>query len=68
MTNEEIAKYIQEKWSNYSRGLAMSFSFRKDRHLTMEDVEDAFSSGAWEIIQLLIKNNINKEDLKYERI
>lgn len=66
MTNEEITKYIQEKWSNYSRGLSMSFAFRKDRYLTMEDVEDAFSSGAWEIIQLLIKNNINKEDLKYE--
>ena len=66
MTNEEITRYIQEKWSNYSRGLAMSFSFRKDKNLTMEDVKDAFSSGAWEIIQLLIKNDINKEDLKYE--
>ena len=66
MTNEEITRYIQEKWSNYSRGLAMSFAFRKDKNLTMEDVKDAFSSGAWEIIQLLIKNDINKEDLKYE--
>ena len=66
MTNEEITRYIQEKWSNYSRGLAMSFAFRKDKNLTMEDVKDAFSSGAWEIIQLLIKNDINKDDLKYE--
>ena len=65
MTNEEITKYIQEKWSNYSRGLAMSFAFRKDKNLTMEDVKDAFSSGAWEIVQLLIKNDINKENLKY---
>lgn len=66
MTNEEITRYIQEKWSNYSGGLAMSFAFRKDKNLTIEDVKDAFSSGAWEIIQLLIKNDINKEDLKYE--
>lgn len=66
MTNEEITQYIQEKWSNYSSGLAMSFAFRKDKNYNFEDVKDAFSSGAWEIIQLLIKNNINKEDLKYE--
>ena len=66
MTNEEITKYIQEKWSNYSMGLSMSFAFRKDKNYTFEDVKDAFSSGAWEIIQLLIKNNINKEALKYE--
>ena len=64
MTNEEIAEYIQEKWSNYSRGLSMSFAFRKDKNYTFKDVKDAFSSGAWEIIQLLIKNDINKEDLK----
>lgn len=66
MTNDEITRYIQEKWSNYSRGLAMSFAFRKDKNYTFEDVKDAFSSGAWEIIQLLIKSNINKENLKYE--
>lgn len=66
MTNKEIAEYIQEKWINYSRGLAMSFAFRKDKNYIFEDVKDAFSSGAWEIIQLLIKNDINTEDLKYE--
>jgi hypothetical protein len=66
MTNEEITRYIQEKWSNYSRGLAMSFAFRKDKNFTMEDVKDAFSSGAWELIQLLHRNNINIDDLKYE--
>ena len=56
MTNEDITKYIKEHWSNYSGGLAM----------TLEDVKDAFSSGAWEIIQLLYRNNINIDDLKYE--
>ena len=66
MTDEEISKYIQEKWSNYSAGLAMAFAFRKDKNFTMEDVKDAFTSGAWEIIQLLYRNDINIDDLKYE--
>ena len=66
MSNEEINEYIKEHWSNYSRGLAMSSAFRKDKNLTIEDVKDAFSSGAWEIIQLLYRNNIDINDLKYE--
>lgn len=66
MSNEEINEYIKEYWSDYSRGLAMSFAFRKDKNLTIEDVKDAFSSGAWEIIQLLYINNIDINDLKYE--
>ena len=66
MSNEDITKYIKEHWSNYSRGLAMAFTFRKDKNFTIEDVKDAFSSGAWEIIQLLYRNNINIDDLKYE--
>ena len=44
----------------------MSFAFRKDKNLTIEDVKDAFTSGAWEIIQLLYRNDINIDDLKYE--
>ena len=66
MTNEDITKYIKEHWSNYSDGLTMAFTFRKDKNFTIEDVKDAFSSGAWEIIQLLYRNNINIDDLKYE--
>ena len=66
MSNEDISKYIKEHWSNCSGGLAMSFAFRKDKNLTMEDVKDAFTSGAWEIIQLLYRNDINIDDLKYE--
>ena len=66
MTNEDITKYIKEQWSNYSARLAMAFTFRKDKNFTIEDVKDAFSSGAWEIIQLLYRNNINIDDLKYE--
>lgn len=64
MTNEDITKYIKEHWSNYSRGLAMSFAFREDKNFTIEDVKDAFSSGAWEIIQLLYRNDIDINDLK----
>ena len=66
MTNEDISKYIKEHWSNYSTGLAMAFTFRKEKEFTIQDVKDAFSSGAWEIIQLLYRNNINIDDLKYE--
>ena len=66
MTNEDISKYIKEHWSNYSIGLAMSFTFRKDKNFTIEDVKDALTSGAWEIIQLLYRNDINIDDLKYE--
>ena len=66
MSNEEINEYIKEHWSNYSAGLTMAFTFRKDKNFTIEDVKDAFSSGAWEIIQLLYRNNIDINDLKYE--
>ena len=66
MSNEDISKYIKEHWSNYSRGLAMSFAFRKEKEFTIQDVKDAFTSGAWEIIQLLYRNDINIDDLKYE--
>lgn len=66
MTTEDINKFIWEKWSNYSRGLAISYSFRKNKDLTIMDVKDAFSSGVWEFIQLLRKNDINIENLKWE--
>ena len=66
MSNEDISKYIKEHWSNYSRGLAMTLTFREDKNFTMEDVKDAFTYGAWEIIQLLYRNDINIDDLKYE--
>ena len=66
MSNEDISKYTKEHCSNYSGGLAMAFTFRKDKNFTMEDVKDAFTSGAWEIIQLLYRNDINIDDLKYE--
>ena len=44
----------------------MSYSFRKNKELTIMDVKDAFSSGVWEFIQILYKNNIKLEDLKWE--
>ena len=65
MTQEEIRQYIAEKWSNYSRGLAMSFAFRKDKNYTFEDVKYAFESGAYEFQQLLYRSGINMDELKW---
>ena len=66
MKQEELRKHLAEKWSNYSRGLAMSFSFRKDKNYTYDDVKEAFESGFYEFQQILYKNNIKMEDLKLE--
>ena len=66
MTQEEIRKYLWEKWSNYSRGLAISYSYRKNKELTIGDVKDAFEVGFYEFQQICYKNNIKMEDLKLE--
>jgi len=66
MTQEEIRKYLWEKWSNYSQGLAISYSFRKNKDLTIVDVKDAFESGFYEFQQICYKNNIKMEDLKLD--
>jgi hypothetical protein len=66
MTQEEIRKYLWEKWSNYSWGLAISYSFRKNKQLTSEDVRAAFESGFYEFQQICYKNNIKMEDLKLD--
>lgn len=66
MTQEALRKYLWEKWSNYSRGLSISYSFRKNKELTIKDVEDAFESGFYEFQQICYKNNIKMEDLKLE--
>ena len=66
MTQEELAQFIAEKWGNYSTGLAMSFVFRADKNYTQKDVKDAFSSGIYEFLQILYRNNITLNDLKIE--
>ena len=66
MKQEELRKHLAEKWSNYSMGLAMSFSFRKDKNYTYDDVKEAFESGFYEFQQICYKNNIKMEDLKLE--
>lgn len=66
MKPEELRAYLGSKWSNYSRGLAMSFSFRKDKNYTYDDVKEAFESGFYEFQQILYKNNIKMDDLKIE--
>lgn len=66
MTQEELRHHLAGKWSNYSRGLTMSFTFRKDKNYTFKDVKEAFESGFYEFQQILYKNNIKLEDLKLE--
>ena len=66
MTQEELRKHLWEKWSNYSKGFAISYSCRKQKELTIGDVRDAFESGFYEFQQILVKNNIKLEDLKME--
>lgn len=66
MTQEELRKYLWEKWSNYSRGLAISYSYRKNKELTIGDVKEAFESGFYEFQQICFKNNIKMEDMKIE--
>ena len=66
MTQEDLRKYLWEKGSNYSRGLAISYSFRKNKELTIGDVKDAFESGFYEFQQICYKNNIKMEDMKIE--
>lgn len=66
MTQEELRKYLWEKWSNYSRGLAISYSYRKNKELTIGDVKEAFESGFYEFQQICFKNNIKMEDIKIE--
>lgn len=63
MTQEDLRQYLWEKWSNYSRGLAMSFSFRKDKNYTFNDVKEAYESGFYEFQQILYKNSIELEDI-----
>ena len=66
MTQEEIRQHLWEKWSNYSRGLAISFSFRKNKEITIKDVKDAFECGFYEFQQICYRNNIKMEDLKIQ--
>lgn len=66
MTQEELGKYLHGKWCNYSAGLAMSFSFREDKNLTIKDVQDAFECGFYEFQQILYRNNIRMDKLKLE--
>ena len=63
MTQKNLEQYLWKKWGNYSRGLAMSFSFRKDKNYTFNDVKEAYESGFYEFQQILYKNNINLEDI-----
>lgn len=66
MTQEEIRRYLREKWCNYSRGFSISFSCRENKDITIGDVRDAFESGFYEFQQICYKNNIKMEDIKLD--
>jgi len=66
MTQEELDKHIEQKWTNYAKGLTMSVAFRKDKNYTVNDVKDAFESGFYEFQQILYRNNIEIEKLKID--
>lgn len=66
MSREDLNRYLKEKWSNYSYGLAMAMSFRENKNYTFQDVNDAFTSGFYEFEQILHRNNIKLEDLKFD--
>ena len=50
MTDKERKERINESASNYMRGRAMALSFKP---LTLEDVRDAYKSGAADMEQLI---------------
>ena len=66
MMNDKLNKFIENKWKNYSWGLAVGISLRKDKSYKYDDVKDAFSSGAYELLQVLYHNNIDVDNLDFD--
>ena len=66
MTTEELNEFIDGKWKNYSWGLAIGVSLRKDKSYTLEDIKNAFSAGAWELMQVLYHNNIDVDKMNID--
>lgn len=64
--NDKLNKFIENKWKNYSWGLAIAASLRKDKSYKYDDVKDAFSSGAYELLQVLHHNNIDVDNLDFD--
>lgn len=66
MTTEELNKFIDGKWKNYSWGLAIGVSLREDKSYTLEDIKNAFSAGTLELMQVLYHNNIDVDKMNID--
>ena len=66
MKNEKLNKFVENKWENYSFGLSLGVSLRKDKDYRYDDVKDSFSAGINEFLQVLYHNNIDVEKLDFD--
>ena len=66
MKNEKLNKFIENKWNNYSWGLSLGVSLRKDKEYRYDDVKDSFSAGINEFLQVLNHNNIDVDKLDFD--
>ena len=66
MKNEKLNKFIEDKWNNYSFGLSLGVSLRKDKEYRYDDVKDSFSAGINEFLQVLHHNNIDVDKLDFD--
>ena len=63
---EKLNKFIEDKWENYSLGLSLGVSLRKDKEYRYDDVKDSFSAGINEFLQVLYHNNIDVDKLDFD--
>ena len=66
MEKVKLNEFIDRQWKKYSWGLAVAVSLREDKKYTYEDVKDAFSAGAYELLQVLYHNNIDVDNLDFD--
>ena len=66
MKNEKLNKFTEDKWENYSWGLSLGVSLRKDKEYRYDDVKDSFSAGINEFLQVLYHNNIDVDKLDFD--
>ena len=66
MKNEKLNKFVENKWNNYSFGLSLGVSLRKDKEYRYDDVKDSFSAGINEFLQVLYHNNIDVDKLDFD--
>ena len=66
MATEKLNEFIDRKWKNYSWGLTLAVSLREVKEYGHKDVKEAFSAGAYELLQVLYHNNIDVDNLDFD--